>query len=70
METQNQIKRTLAQLEAIEHICRLNTNVNIKKTKLADQLCDQFDFFDPRGKKQLSGCLKALGEVMGNRFMD
>lgn len=64
METQNQIKRTLAQPEAIEHICSiLDTNVNIKRTKLADQLCDQFDFFDPRGKKQRAGCLKALREL-------
>jgi hypothetical protein len=64
METQNQIKRTLAQPEAIEHICSiLDVNVNIKRTKLADQLCDQFDFFDPRGKKQRAGCLKALREL-------
>jgi hypothetical protein len=34
-----------------------------KRTKLADQLCDQFDFFDLRGKKQRSGCLKALREL-------
>lgn len=61
METQNQIKRTLAQPEAIENICSiLDANVNIKRTKLADQLCDQFGFFDPRGKKQRAGCLKAL----------
>lgn len=61
METQNQIKRTLSEAEAIEQINRiLDTTHSIKITKLADLLCDQYDFFDPRGERQRSGCLKAL----------
>ncbi len=64
METQNQIKRILSRPEAIEHIrCLLNTNDNLKRTALADQLCKEFDFFDPRGDKQRAGCLKALREL-------
>ncbi len=61
METQNQIKRTLSEADAIEQInSMLDTTSNIKITKLADLLCDQYDFFDPRGERQRSGCLKAL----------
>jgi len=48
METQNQIKRTLTQPEAIEKINNiLDTSDNINRTKLADKLCDHFNFFDP-----------------------
>jgi hypothetical protein len=64
METQHQIKRTLSQPEVIEHInSMLDTSDTVIRTKLADQLCEQFGFFDPRGKKQRSGCLKALREL-------
>jgi hypothetical protein len=64
MEIQNQIKRTLAQPEAIEQINNmLGINDNITRSKLADQICDQFDFFDPRGERQRSGCSKALREL-------
>jgi len=64
METQNQIKRTLSQPEAIEHICKmLDTVNNIKRTQIANHLCDHFKFFDPRGERQRSGCLKALREL-------
>jgi hypothetical protein len=64
METQNQIKRTLSQPEAIEQINNiLDTNDNINRTKLADKLCDHFNFFDPCGNRQRSGCLKALRKL-------
>ena len=64
METQNQIKRTLSQPEAIKQINSiLDDNDNIKRTKLADIVCDQFNFFDPRGERQRCGCLKALREL-------
>jgi len=64
METQNQIKRILTRPEAIEQInILLNTNDNINRTGLADQVCEQFGFFDPRGDKQRAGCLKALREL-------
>lgn len=64
METQNQIKRTLTQPEAIEHINNiLDTNNNINRTTLTDKLCDHFNFFDPRGNRQRGGCLKALRKL-------
>ena len=64
METQNQIKRTLKQTEAIEQIKRmLDDTDNANRTQLADGICDQSGFFAPRGKKQRSGCLKAIREL-------
>ena len=64
METQNQIKRQLSQPEAIEHVCKLlDASDNMKITKLADTLCEQFGFYNPLGKKQRAGCLKALREL-------
>jgi hypothetical protein len=64
METQNQIKRTLAQSEAIEQIQRLlDNNDSLNRTQLADKICEEFGFLDPRGRKQRSGCLKAIREL-------
>jgi hypothetical protein len=64
METQHQIKRRLSQSEAIEHIRNLlETTDDIKRTALADKLCEEFALFDPRGHKQRAGCLKALREL-------
>ncbi len=64
METQNQIKRTLTQPEAIEHINNiLDTNANINRTRLTDKICDFFNFFDPRGNRQRTGCLNALRKL-------
>ncbi len=61
METQNQIKRKLSQPEAIEHVCKLiDASDSIKTTKLADELCEQFGFYNPL---QRAGCLKALREL-------
>jgi hypothetical protein len=71
METQNQIKRTLSRPESIEHILNLlDANDNIIRMKLADQLCEDFEFYDPRGDKQRAGCLKALRELeQAGRFV-
>jgi len=64
METQNQIKRKLSQPEAIAHICKLlDASDSMKITKLADELCEQFGFYNPLGDKQRAGCLKALREL-------
>ncbi len=64
MKTQNQIKRTLSRPEAIEYVNSiLAADDDINRTKLADQLCDHFKFFDFHQKKQRSGCLKALREL-------
>lgn len=64
METQNLIKRTLGQKEAIAHIQSvLEGNDIINRTRIADQLCKDFGFFDARGVSQRSTCLKALREL-------
>lgn len=64
METQNQIKRKLSQPEAIAHIYKLlDASDSMKITKLADELCEQFGFYNPLGEKQRAGCLKALREL-------
>jgi len=69
MKTQNQIKRTLSQPEAIEKINNiLDTNSNINRSRLADFICDQFNFFNPRGERQRSGCLKALRKLEQDGF--
>jgi len=61
METQNQIKRTLGQQEAIAHIRSvLDGNDSMNRTRLADQLCEYYGFLDARGTPQRSSCLKAL----------
>jgi len=61
MEKQNRIKRKISQPKAMEYVCKLlNSSDNIKITKLTDELCEQFGFYNPLGKKQRSGCLKAL----------
>jgi len=64
MKTQNKIKWTLTQPEAIKHIINiLDTKDNINRTALSYELCDYFHFFDPRGNRQHSGCLKALRQL-------
>jgi hypothetical protein len=69
MKTQNQIKRTLSQPEAIKQINNiLDANTNINRSKLADLICDQFNFFNPCGETQRSGCLKALRKLEQDNF--
>ena len=64
MKTQNKIKWTLTQPEAIKYIINiLDTKDNINRTALSYELCDYFHFFDPRGNRQHSGCLKALRQL-------
>jgi len=64
METQNQIKRTLSGPEAIVRVRRLIDGAADKvRTKLAEEVCEQFGFFDPCGGLQRSTCLKALREL-------
>ena len=64
MKKQNQIKRTLTTAEAIEHIIHtLDTQCNLNRSTLANMLCEHFNFFDPSGKQQQSGCLKALRQL-------
>lgn len=64
MNTQNQIKRTLSQASNIEYVAGLLTsNVFSNRSELARQVCEQFGFYNPMGKEQRSGCLKALRKL-------
>jgi hypothetical protein len=64
METQNQVKRTLAKAEAIAHIRSvLDGEKNINRTQLADRLCQRHGFIDALGRPQRSTCLRALRDL-------
>ena len=66
MEVQNQIKRTLSTPEAIETVRRLLEEDSISsRVELAELVCEEFGFQDPRGENQWGGCLKALRELEG-----
>ena len=64
METQNQIKRTLSQPRAIDYILNVfDATDKIKGTELADKVCEEFGFFDQRGKKQRTAGVREAREV-------
>src|SRR5688572_29200936 len=64
MNIQNQIKRALSEPEAIEYVRRLLEEEEFfSRTELADFLCEEFGFQDPRGERQRGGCLKGLREL-------
>ena len=64
MNLQNQIKRALSKPESIEYVSRLLDEEEFcSRTELAEFVCEQFGFQDPRGQNQLGGCLKALRQL-------
>ena len=64
MNLQKQIKRALSTPAAIEYVRRLlDEEESVSRTEVADVVCEQFGFQDPRGHNQLSGCLKGLREL-------
>jgi hypothetical protein len=64
VDVQHQIKRTLNQPAAIARIDGLLAQGDLPhRTALARQVCEQFGFYDGRGRAQLSGCLRALREL-------
>lgn len=64
MDKQNQIKRALSKPEAIEYVrLLLEEEECFTRTELAEVVCEQFGFQDPRGENQLGGCLKGLREL-------
>lgn len=64
MNPQNQIKRVLSKPESIEYVSRLLEEEEIaSRIELAEFVCEQFGFQDPRGQHQIGGCLKALREL-------
>ena len=66
METQSQIKRTLAKpknLEQVRHLLQDDCAEPRLRTVLADEICQRFGFFDALGRTQVSTCLKALRDL-------
>lgn len=65
MHLQNQIKRALSTTEAIEFVRGLLADADEfgSRTEVAEFLCEEFGFQDPRGENQIGGCLKALREL-------
>ncbi len=64
MKTQNQIKRVLSELTNIEYVAKLLEGREfVYRREVAELVCEQFGFYDPRGHAQHGGCLKALREL-------
>jgi len=64
MKTQNQIKRTLSQPAKVRYICGLlEGNQVAHRSELAGAVCEEFGFYDARGRPQVSSCVKALREL-------
>jgi len=64
MEIQNQVKRALSEPANIALIKQmLVANPELGRTQLADQLCDLLELKDLLGRRQQSGCLKALRKL-------
>lgn len=67
MVPRRRIQRRLAQPDAVEGIRRLvEMQPSMHRTELADRLCERFEFLDAGGRRQRTGCLKAL-RVLASR---
>ena len=61
MLAQNQIARTLGDAAARSRIAGILAQESfVSRHAVGRRLCDEFGFFDARGRPQLAGCLKAL----------
>ena len=61
MLAQNQIARTLGDAAARSRIAGILVQESfVSRHAVGRRLCDEFGFFDARGRPQLAGCLKAL----------
>jgi hypothetical protein len=66
MDTQSQIKRTLAKPESLEQVRHLLQDDSAEprlRTVFADEICQRFGFFDALGRTQIGTCLKALRDL-------
>lgn len=64
MKLQNQIKRALSKPEAIEYVRQLLEEEDcFSRSDVAEAVCAEFGFQDPRGQNQMGGCLKGLREL-------
>ena len=56
MNVQSQIKRALSKPESIEYVRQLLEEEEFfTRTELAEVVCEEFGFQDPRGRHQLGG---------------
>ena len=61
VEAQHQIKRTLNAAAALERVEALMEHDGERhRTGVARRVCEEFGFFDARGRAQVGGCLAAL----------
>ena len=61
MKTQNQIKRTLSEETSLLHLNDLlDSKPFSNRAEVIKEVCKEFNFYNPRGQAQLSGCAKAL----------
>ena len=61
VDAQHQIKRTLNAAAALERIeAMIREDAELHRTGLAGRVCEEFGFFDARGRAQVGGCLAAL----------
>jgi hypothetical protein len=64
MDTQHQIKRTLSDPDSIATVRSLLASGEFPhRQAVARAVCERFGFFDPRGRWQCSGCIKALRQL-------
>ena len=64
MNTQNLIKRKLAQPESITVIRQILEAYDIlPRSTIAQRVCERLELFNARGQPQRAGCLKALREL-------
>ena len=61
MKTQNQIKRTLSEETGLLYLKDLlDSKTFSNRAEVIKEVCKEFNFYNPRGQAQLSGCAKAL----------
>ena len=72
MQSQNQIKRTLSSPDAITYVSQLlaDEDESLSRSELADFLCEEFGFQDPRGQNQLTSCLLALRDLDAKGWLE
>ena len=63
MNTQNLIKRTLAEPESITVIRQTLEDDDLSRSAIAQRVCERLGLFNARGNPQRAGCLKALREL-------
>ena len=64
VDAQHQIKRTLNAAWALERVeALIRHDGELHRTGVARRVCEEFGFFDARGRAQVGGCLAALREL-------